>query len=475
MSSTYQNLIGSHRDLSRLPYVIFWIGTLSLLPVAVLFGEMLPLLMALAVILAAIAYRRPQEAAAVGVLYLFACNILLPHSARFDGVTEPWEMYYWAIGLLIVTAGGVAGVGLRRVLAVPLSARVFLLAALAAALYGLTHGASLSYASRQLYGILLLIVYLGIALHSGDEELLLRRIRTFGSILAFCFLVYYIAVFHQYGFHKEVGFNGTEACLLAIVIFIPGVLRKKLSWILSAVALLLIPVLFFMRGAVLTFLMTLPIAVAMKVKSTKFKVLCWAVSVLIALPALYPPIAQMAIDQISRVPGMEKFLPPGIQDSDTLLERAIQLGAALATVQAHPWLGAGLGSDIEFESPTQGSRQVAFVDSGWAYLLQKMGVVGAAAFLWFLITVLRGISKDSVGLSACLVSAVVVTLFSQPVFFHFTSSPFMGSFAGLLLAAQHRRNMSSPSEHPIKAGAGFFSRLQQRFSRALSAGRAARA
>jgi hypothetical protein len=227
-----------------------------------------------------------------------------------------------------------------------------------------------------------------------------------------------------------------------------------------------------MRGAVLTFLMTLPIAAAMRARSEKFKVLFWSLSVLIALPALVPSVAEIAIEEISKVPGMEKLLPPGIQDSDTLLERAIQLGAAAGTVQLHPWLGAGLGSDIEFESPTMGSRQVAFVDSGWAYLLQKMGLLGTVTFLWFLATVLKNISKDSVGISACLVSAVVVTLFSQPVFFHFTSSPLMGAFAGLLLAAPHRRNKTHPSQHPIKGGSGFLIRFHRRLSRALAVGRA---
>lgn len=470
MSAVHPDLISTQRDvLPSLPYVIFWIGICSLLPIAALFGGMVFLLMGLAVVLAVMVYKWPQEAAGAGILYLFACNVLLPHSARFDGITTPWEMYYWAVGLLIVTSAAVVRVGLRRVLAVPRSAKVFLLVALAAALYGLTHGATISYVFRQFYGVLLLIVYLGIALHFGDEELLLRRIQTFGTLCAFCFLVYYIAVFGKYGFHKEIGFNGTEACLLSIALFIRGVERKKTSWVLGGAALLLIPILFFMRGAVLTFLMTLPLALALKVKSKRAKLLCWAGSVLIALPALFPSVAQIAIDEISKVPGMERILPSGIQDSDTLLERAIQLGAALGTVQAHPWLGAGLGSDIEFESPTMGSRQVAFVDSGWAYLFQKMGLLGAAAFLWFLITILRSISRESAALSACLLSTTVVTLFSQPVFFHFTTAPIMGVFAGLLLAAKRLRDRNVASQNFSEDRPGFLFVLHQRLSRRLLA------
>ena len=443
MSAVHPSLInGQHSALLGLPLLSFWIVTFSLLPIAALCGGMVLLLMSLSVVLAAIVYKRPQEAAGAGILYLFACNVLLPHSARFDGITKPWEMYYWAAGLLIVTAGGVAGLGLRRVLTVPRSAQAFLMVALIAALYGLTHGASFSYVVRQLYGVLLLVVYFGVALHSGSEELLLRRIRTFGVLIACCFFIYYIAVFGEYGFHKEIGFNATEACLLAIVLFICGTERSKPTWVIGGIALLLVPALFFMRGAVLTFLMALPIALALKVKPKKLKILCWSAVAIVALPAIYPPAAQTVIYQISKVPGMEKILPPGIEDADTLLDRTVQLAAAITTVQTHPWFGAGLGSDIEFESTVSGSQQVAFVDSGWAYLLQKMGLVGAAAFLWFLFTVLRGVRSESVALSACLLSTTAVTLFSQPVFFHFTLAPFMGTFAGLLLANKNCNNNS---------------------------------
>jgi hypothetical protein len=468
MNAIHPSLIVTQREaFASLPSVIFWLGVCFLLPIAALFGGMPHLLVGLSVILAVIVYKRPQEAPGAGILYLFACNILLPHSARFDGLTTPWEMYWWAIGLLIVTAAAVARIGLRQVFAVPRSAKAFLLVAFAAAVYGETHGASFSYVSRQFYGVLMLIVYLGIAIHVGDEELLLRRIQTFGTLCVFCFVIYYVAVFAKYGFHKEIGFNGTEACLLSIVVFIQGIQRRKASWILTGLALLLVPVLFFMRGSVLTFLMTLPLAVALKVKSKKFKIVCWAASALMALPAIFPPVAQMAMDEISKMPGMERFLPPGIQDSDTLFERVVQLGAAAATVQAHPLLGAGIGSDIEFDSPTMGARQVAFVDSGWAYLLQKMGVLGAVTFVWFLITIFGSLSIESLGLSACLLSAVIVTLFSQPVFFHFTTSPFIGTFAGLLIAAKHRRSLRAGARSPLVAGPGILFTLHKRFSYAL--------
>jgi len=67
-----------------------------------------------------------------------------------------------------------------------------------------------------------------------------------------------------------------------------------------------------------------------------------------------------------------------------------------------------------------------------------MGLLGAGAFLWFLITIFKAFSCESAGLTACLLSAALVTMFSEPIFFHFTTAPFIGTFAGVLLARKDR-------------------------------------
>jgi len=418
-----------------IPGLMFWITVFSLLPLAALFGGMAILIMILAVAMAVFVWARPHEAVTTGMLYLFACSVVLPSSARMDGLgNDNSEMSYWAVGLLIITAAAVARIGLRRVVAVPLSVKVFLTVAFASAVYGEMHGAAMSYVLRQLYGVLLLIVYFGIAFHAGNEELLLRRIRTIGVVCAFCFFVYYVAVFGEYGFHKEMNVSGSQACLLAIILFITGAERKRPLWVLGGIALSLLPVLVFQRSGVLTFLVSLPTALAMKLRSKKLRLLCWSAAVLVALPALYPPLAQTVIDTISRISVIERNLPSGTVDAQTLYERGLQLEAATSTVRAHPWLGEGLGSAFEWDSPTLGFLRGAYVDSGWGYLLQKMGLLGAATFLWFLITVLRGVSRQSVALSACLLSVTFVGCFSQPVFFHFTTAPFIGTITGMLCA-----------------------------------------
>ena len=421
-----------------MPVVIFWMTILSLLPAVGLFGGIAFLIMALAVGLAVIVWVRPQEAPGAGMLYLFACSAVFPSAARLDFFAQSaWEMYYWSAGLLIITFAAVARIGARRVFAIPTSARAFLAVALIAALYGLSQGATASYVLRQFYGVLLLIVYLGIALHVGSQTLLMRRINTFGILCALLFFVYLLAEFAGLGFHREMTTVGTQASMLATVLCFTGLGEKKRSYVLGAIILLCVPSLIFQRRAVLTFLLAVPLAAAIKLRSKKLRLISCLIFILIALPGFLPSVAQKVGDTFNEIPVVGSILPSGSADSDTLLDRNLQLVAAVSTVQAHPLLGVGLGGEIEWESPFLGHRQIAYVDNGWAYLLQKMGLLGAAAFLYFLITVLRSISRNSLGLSACLLAVAAVTMFSEPVFFHFTTAPFVGTFAGLLLPKKY--------------------------------------
>lgn len=434
MSVVNNNVASKHWvALHGAPAVIFWILLLSLLPLAAFFGGTPWLLLGFAIGIAVIVYRRPQEAPGAGILFLFGAAIVLPYGSRFDFRVQSTEMYYWAAGLLVITVAAIWRIGLRRVFAIPLSAKVFLGIALVAALYAEAQGAATSYVIRQFYGVLLLVLYFGIALQVGDEHLLLRRTATFGVLCAFLFFIYYAAVFAEYGFHKEMGFNGTQASFLAVILFLAAVEQRKALWAVGGLILLAVPALIFMRKDILTFLMALAIGYAMKLKSKMIRLVCFALISTIALISLFPPVTQIASEKLRAFAVIDDILPAGSEDATSLYERGLQLGVALATVRAHPLLGEGLGSAFQWESPTLGLLEVGYIDNGWGYLLQKMGLVGAAAFLWFLVTVFRNLSQSSVALSACLLAATIVTMFSEPVFLHFTTAPFLGSFAGLLV------------------------------------------
>src|ERR1700676_5071211 len=118
MNTIALNTTREHRDTNA-GVLAFWVLFFSLLPLALLFGKMAFLMLFLAAGLAAIVWGRPQEAPGAAILFLFAVSILLPSASRDDNTLEAWEMYYWAVGLLIITIAAVTRLGLRRVFAVP--------------------------------------------------------------------------------------------------------------------------------------------------------------------------------------------------------------------------------------------------------------------------------------------------------------------------------------------------------------------
>jgi O-antigen ligase len=427
------------------PNLIFWVIAIGLLPAAAVLGGMKFLVLGLAVGAAVAVWTRPSEAPAAAMLFLLAASVLLPSSARLDYSAEPWEMYYWAAGLLVITLAATARLGPRRLLSIPTSAKVFAAVTLAAAVQGLIQGAAPSDVLKGLYGALLLVAYLAIALHVGSEALLVRRIRTLGTACAACFLIYYAAVFGEYGFHKEITGAAAEAALLAAILYMHGAEQGRRSWILRAILLLLVAALVFARGSVLLFLFAVTLGLAMKLQSKKLRRLTYVAAVLIALPVIFPPVTQIVARQLRNAPVIGAILPTGARNASSLEDRAAELPLAAATLQTHPLLGVGLGAHTYWKLPTVGLLEQQYVDDGWAYLLFKMGLIGLAAFLWLLVTILGGISRRSVALSACLVSAVVIAMPVQPIFLNFQTAPFVGSLAGLLLARKYRDARTRPA------------------------------
>ncbi len=149
------------------------------------------------------------------------------------------------------------------------------------------------------------------------------------------------------------------------------------------------------------------------------------------------------------MPVIGRHLPVGEAASDTLYERTLQLGEAVSVVHSHPLVGAGLGATFGWESPSQGFVETEYVDSGWGYLLGKMGLLGVVTFVWMIVTLCRAMSKRSVALSTCLIAATVVMQFSEPCFFHFTTAPCLGAFAGLLLAQQRHDQFLRSKDSPL--------------------------
>jgi disulfide bond formation protein DsbB len=425
-----------------------WLVTATLLgitalSVAAVAGGMEYLILVLAVCLAYLVYRNPKEALSAGILFLLACNVLLPSSARFDWSwrdSEAWQMYYWATGLLIISLAAVARIGIRSLQHVPASVKAFLLVAIVAALVGFANGNAPSYVLRQLYGSVLLVAYFAIAYHIGDEEFFLRRLRTFGLVCAAIFFVYYGAVFSEYGFHREITTLGTLEGAVAILCFAKGLTEKRLGWMVSGIVLFAVPLLIFVRRSLITFGVGAVLALFMRTSSRRARFFYLALAVLGILPGVLTSGAEFVLEKMQSIPVIEAALPEGARDVNSLAERALQLASAAVTLQRSPVLGAGFGAEITWQrvaEPTE-VAQYAYIDNGWAYLAVKMGGLGIITFVWFLVTVLRCVSRNSLGISVCLLSMVLVMMFSEPVFLNFNTSPLLGAMAGLLCARKAR-------------------------------------
>ena len=402
--------------------------------VAAVCGGLPVLLLLLALVIAVRAYQWPQSAVASGPLFLLACNVFLPSSARIFGVTETWQLYFWAVGIFLITAAALLGGGYRTLFRLPRSMVAFLLVALVASAYGFARGNESSYVMRQLFGALLLGAYFGLASQARDDEHFYRTLRVYGCVCAIAYVVYYASVFSEYGIHREMGTLGTQGVILAILFAGRGGWR----WWAAAGLMLMLPLLVNERRAVAAFVLALVIIGAFRTRSTILRGLAWVLAIVIVIVSLVPRYVEAILDTATDTKMFDQLIPEGGRDSASIEDRSMQLVGAAVAVNRSPILGLGMGGRLEFESVSLGSLDEAYVDNGWAYLLTKTGIAGLLAFAWFAIAFIRWLPGNSVPLAACALAMLLLVMFAEPVFFQFSTSPFMGAVVGLLYGRRLR-------------------------------------
>ena len=407
---------------------------------------MVVFLSATALVLAVRVGSEPQRVVFAGPLFLMAGNVVLPAHARFSewGTEGQWEMYVWAAGILLITLAPVPKLGLRPFLRAPQSLQMFLLAVAGASAYGYHRGNDSSYVLRQLFGALLLFAYFVFAREYADEARFMRRTRVYGAFLAISFLIYYATLFREYGIHKELTTVGTQAAIFAILLAAQGGCR---SWAVAGL-LFLVPLLLVARHAIVA----LPLAIlffwAIAAKSRLHRWVCTALVCGLLVASLAPPVTGIILDAALGNATVDRFLPEGARDSSSIADRGIELVEAGVITEASPLFGSGMGSSLEWNSVWRGDWEQAYVDNGWAYLLTKMGFAGLLTFLWFAAGLIRRMRAEASGLSACLLTLLLFVMWSEPVFFQFTTSPFAGVLAGLLWARKPVVGTAPPMKTP---------------------------
>lgn len=406
------------------------LSAIVVLPLVSFWGGMPILLSGFAAGLALYVYHAPSSVVFVGPLYLLAADVFLPSAARFDSnnLAEPWEMYYWAAGILLITLAPLPKLGWKAWTQCPRSLQAFTLAALGASLYGYAHGIGANYVLRQLFGSVLLVAYFVFACQYGDQEMFLRKTLTYGVPCGLAFMVYYGWAFHEYGIHKEITSVGTQCAILGILFAASGGWRR---W-LAAGIMFAVPGLIVMRHDLAAIVLALVLACGLSARSKLQKWIAWGITPLIVAFSLSPPLVAFVLDAATGTSAMDQLLPAGSRDSGSIEDRSLQLLGAAAVLERSPIFGGGMGSELEWDSVARGVWAQHYVDNGWAYLAAKMGFAGILTFGWFLFTLIKKTHGGSIPLSACLLSMLLLAMFAEPVFFQFSTSPFLGAIAGML-------------------------------------------
>jgi hypothetical protein len=392
-------------------------------------------LLVFACILAVRVYRHPKEAIVSGPMFLLAVNVFFPSVARFDAgnTTEPWEMYYWATGILLITLAALLKLKPAATLQLPKSLLIFLLISVVASIYGIARGNGPSYIFRQWFGSLLFGAYFLLATHYGNEEYFLRKMRAYAVPCMLAFVVYYIAVFDQHGVHKEITTLGTQGGILATLF----AAKTGWRWWISAAVVALGPLLLVERRSLAAFVLSLVLIRAWITQSKFWKWSWCALAVLIIIFSLAPTYVEFILDAAAGSSAVDHVLPDGARDASSIEDRSLELVEAGFIVANSPLLGNGMGSTLAWQSAVRGPMEQAYVDNGWAYVVTKMGLCGLTAFIWFIVGLIRRMRVASVPLSVCLISTLLIVMWAEPVFFQFTTSPFVGVIAGLLLGKAH--------------------------------------
>jgi hypothetical protein len=171
-------------------------------------------------------------------------------------------------------------------------------------------------------------------------------------------------------------------------------------------------------------------------KKTSPRLLACCLAAVVLIVSLVPTYVEAILDTATDTKVFDDLLPQGGRDSNSIQDRSMQLLGSAIVVNRSPLLGLGMGGRLEFDSVAGGTMDEAYVDNGWAYLLTKTGITGLLAFLWFAACLIKWMPGNSVSLSACVLAMLLLGMFAEPVFLQFSTSPFMGTMAGILYAGR---------------------------------------
>lgn len=449
------NILPAQIPAGRQQSAYVWAALLTLggllFTAALLLGGPLYAVIAIGVLAMPFVFRKPQTAVWGATVYMLLVTGLVPQ--EYGSADNPYlapQLYAWAVGLFLITLPMALSLPWRQLFArschrkAPLALTLFLLSIAAASVQGLRLGVTVSYVSRQAYGALLFCLYFWAAVHFTNHkdaiEKSMRRIKFVGLAVGLITIIYWIGIEHDFA-HFKMDLATYETTLAAYCTGEFLCARELWSRLVLGVEILIFfshPVLFHSRGAVgFCGIVMLLGAGMLLLPSRKAKVLVLAGVLMFLLLAIKTNIFAPLRELVPDIGGAADVIPEDVISDPSFYSRIDQWITAIRTLQTHPILGTGLGSELEYFDPatnTWGYR--AIVDPGYAYLISKFGLLGIGALFSLLFSIGRSSgwpARDGMHVGFFLIFIFsILYMIDGSIMLHFLTSAWIGTVFGFL-------------------------------------------
>jgi hypothetical protein len=392
---------------------------------------------------------RPQAAIWYAPVFMMLAFAIFPQEFRSAGEDTHPALYVWAVGLFLITLPLAWRLPWTQLLTkvrqhnLPRAFAVFMLVVGAASLQGLRSGATLSYVLRQAYGVLLLCVYFWATVHFTtrlDEiQRNMRLITLVGAGVCLFTLIYWIGVQQRWDAFKWdlCTYAAMLAAYCAGEFLCAKGLFARLIWAVQCIIFLVHALVFHSRGPLGFCVIVMMLGVGLLLPSKKVKLLALtgvlAFLVLAIETNIFAPLRHVLPD----IGGAADIVPEDIISDPSFYSRIDQWLTAIQVTKTHPFLGTGLGSELEYFDPSTGTWGYrAIVDPGYPYLFSKLGLVGLASLSWLLVSVARSSGwprRHGLHLGLFLIFFYcVLHMFNGPIMLHFITAAWAGICFGFL-------------------------------------------
>jgi hypothetical protein len=413
-------------------------------------------LVALSVACAFFVFLHPREGLWITPTLVMVASLLAPPEGFQWGAGYSPELIYWAIAVCLPFAAmavryawtreesrGGSAIGCR--VAPPRAFYGFAIISIFATVVGLLHGYPLQNVLKQFFGCALLCGYFLFALRFAprqkDIEAVVGSAIAAGIACAAFYECIYLYRLPELGFHKELTILSSYAGGLAVQL-LPDFSgsnrdgRPRRALVLSVI-LLGVPLLAQFKRAIAACLICVALAVGLR-SAVRWRRYFYVITAFLLFTAmigtdLLNPVGAW----FSKYPALKDLFPEDVQSHYSVYLRATESSQVIESLGGVPTVGTGLGSTVSWYDPiARTTWEQETLDVGWVYLVVKLGLIGTAAFVWFVCGLgSRAINliKNPLHLGLLLLLVFqLLQMVADPFFVYFMTACWAGTTCGFL-------------------------------------------